>query len=107
RYVNVEPPFDMGVEAIGEVVAVGARVEGLSVGDAVTNVKLGAGYREYQVADVGKMIRVREATPEILALMASGVSAMVALERIADMKSGEIVAVSAAAGGLGHFVVQL
>lgn len=107
RYVNVVPPFDMGVEAIGEVVEVGARVEGFSVGDAVTNVKLGAGYREYQVADVGKLIRVRESSPEILALMASGISAMVALERIADMKSGETVAVSAAAGGLGHFVVQL
>lgn len=107
RYVDVVPPYDMGVEAIGEVVAIGARVEGLRVGDAVTNVKLGAGYREYQLADVGKLIRVREATPEILALMASGVSAMVALERIADMKSGETVAVSAAAGGLGHFVVQL
>jgi len=107
RYVNVVPPYDMGVEAIGEVVAVGARVEGFSVGDAVTNVKLGAGYREYQVADVGKLIRVREASPEILALMASGVSAMVALERIADMKRGETIAVSAAAGGLGHFVVQL
>jgi NADPH-dependent curcumin reductase CurA len=107
RYVDVVPPYDMGVEAIGEVVEVGARVEGFSVGDAVTNVKLGAGYREYQVADAGELIRVREPTPEILALMASGISAMVALERIADMKHGETIAVSAAAGGLGHFVVQL
>lgn len=107
RYVDVTPPYDMGVEAIGEVVAIGDRVDGFSVGDAVTNVKLGGGYREYQIADVGRLVRVRAASPEILALIASGVSAMVALERIADMKSGETVAVSAAAGGLGHFVVQL
>lgn len=107
RYVDVVPPWDMGVEAIGEVVAIGERVDGFRVGDAVTNVKLGGGYREYQIADVGRLVRVREASPEILALIASGVSAMVALERIADMKSGETVAVSAAAGGLGHFVVQL
>lgn len=107
RYVNVVPPYDMGVEAIGEVVALGAGVDGVRIGDAVANVKLGAAYREYQVADVRRVVRVREASPEILALIASGVSAMVALERIADMKSGETVAVSAAAGGLGQFVVQL
>lgn len=107
RYVNVEPPYDMGVEAIGEIVALGERVDQLRVGEAVAIVKLGGAYRDYQVADVGRVIRVREPTPEILALIASGVSAMVALERIADMKSGETVAVSAAAGGLGQFVVQL
>lgn len=107
RYVNVVPPYDMGVEAIGEVVALGAGVDGVRVGDAVANVKLGAAYREYQVADVRRVVRVREASPGILALIASGVSAMVALERIADMRSGETVAVSAAAGGLGQFVVQL
>ncbi len=107
RYVDVAPPFDMGVEAIGEVVALGERVDGIRIGDAVATVKLGCAYRDYQVVDVGKAIRVREASPEILALIASGVSAMVALERIADMKSGETVAVSAAAGGLGQFVMQL
>ena len=77
------------------------------MGDADARVKLGCAYRDYQVADALKVIRVREASPEILALIASGVSAMVALERIADMHSGETVAVSAAAGGLGSFVVQL
>lgn len=107
RYVDVVPPYDMGVEAIGEVVAIGERVDGFRVGDAVANVKLGGGYREYQIASVGRLVRVREASPEILSLIASGVSAMVALERIADMKSGETIAVSAAAGGLGQFVVQL
>jgi NADPH-dependent curcumin reductase CurA len=32
---------------------------------------------------------------------------MVGLERIGEVRSGDVVAVSAAAGGLGHFVVQL
>ena len=107
RYVDVVPPYDVGIEAIGEVVAIGERVDGLRIGDAVTNVKLGGGYRDYQVADARRVIRVREASPEILALIASGVSAMVALERIADLRSGETVAVSATAGGLGQFVMQL
>lgn len=107
RYVNIVPPFDMGIEAVGHVVAIGRGVEGFAVGDAVATTKLGTGYREYQLANVGRVIRVREATPEILSLIPTGISALVALERIGEMKSGETVAVSAAAGGIGHLVVQL
>ncbi len=107
RYVDVRPPFDMGVEAVGEIVALGAGVEGYAVGDPVATTQLGSGYREFQIAPVGRVIRVRAATPEILTLLPTGVSAMVALERVAELRSGETIAVSAAAGGLGHIVVQL
>jgi NADPH-dependent curcumin reductase CurA len=86
---------------------VGQGVAGFKVGDAVANTKLGAGYREYQVADVKRLIATREASPEITALIPTGVSAMVALERVAELRSGETVIVSAAAGGLGHLVVQI
>jgi len=107
RYLKVVPPFDMGIETVGEVVAVGAEVDHLKVGDYVAASRLGSGYRHYQVADAHRAIRVREASPEILALIPSGISAMVGLERIGEIKAGDTVAVSAAAGGLGHFVVQL
>ncbi len=107
RYVNVVPPFDMGIEAVGEVVAVGPGVSGFSIGDAVATTKLGNGYREYQLAPVERAIRVREASPEILTLVPTGISAMVGLERIGELRGGETVAVSAAAGGLGHIVVQI
>ena len=107
RYVDVKPPFDMGIESVGHVVAVGEGVTGLVEGDAIATSKLGTGYREYQLADVSRVIKVREASPQILALIPSGISAMVGLERIGEVRSGDVVAVSAAAGGLGHFVVQL
>jgi hypothetical protein len=107
RYVEVAPPFDMGIEAVGEIVAIGERVDGYRLGDAVATVKLGTAYRDHQVADVGRLIRIREPTPEILTLIPTGVSALVALERIAELGRDETVAVSAAAGGLGHIVVQL
>jgi len=106
RYVDVQPPFDMGIESVGRIVAVGAGVDDLREGDAVAASRLGSGYREYQVAAASKVIRVREPTPGILALIPTGISAMVGLERIGEAKSGDTVAVSAAAGGLGHFVVQ-
>lgn len=107
RYVDVVPPYDMGIEASGEIVALGSGVTGFKVGDTVATTKLGAGYREYQVADVKRVIATREASAEITALIPTGVSALVALEQVAELKSGETVIVSAAAGGLGHMVVQL
>jgi hypothetical protein len=107
RYVDVVPPFDMGIEAVGEVVAVGPGVAAFGVGDCVATTKLGNGYRDYQIAPVARAIRVRAATPEVLTLIPTGISAMVGLERVGEMRGGETVAVSAAAGGLGHMVVQL
>ncbi len=107
RYVDVKPPFDMGVESVGVVVAVGRGVSRLREGDCVAANRLGSGYREYQHADASRPIVVRAASPEILALVPSGISAMVGLERIGEVRAGDTVAVSAAAGGLGHFVVQL
>ena len=47
------------------------------------------------------------ASREWLALGSTGVSAFLALERVGQIKPGETVAISAAAGGLGHFLVQL
>lgn len=106
RYVDVRPPFDMGIESVGEIVAVGPEVSQWRCGDAVAVSRLGGGYREYQCVDARKPIRIRTPSPEILALIPTGVSALVGLERIGEVRAGDTVAVSAAAGGLGHFVVQ-
>ncbi|BAZ21157.1 alcohol dehydrogenase [Kalymmatonema gypsitolerans NIES-4073] len=103
----ITPPFDLGVEAVGEVVAVGDDVKDFQVGDAVVTTVRGGGYREYQAINANLAIKVREATPEVLTLMPTGVSAMVALEQVGEMKSQEVVLVTAAAGGTGHIAVQL
>ena len=107
RYVNVAPPFDMGIESVGEVAAIGAGVEGFREGDYVATSKLGSGYREYQIATPERLIKVRDASPQILTLIPTGISAMVGIERAGEMRGGETVIVSAAAGGLGHMVVQI
>jgi NADPH-dependent curcumin reductase CurA len=106
-YVNLMPPFDLGVEAVGEVVEVGDDVYNFQVGDAVATTLRGGGYREYQVIDANLAVKVREATPEVLTLMPTGTSALVALEQVGEMKSNEVVLVTAAAGGTGHIAVQL
>ncbi len=106
-YVNLITPFDLGVEAVGEVVAIGADVKDFQIGDAVVTTARGSGYREYQVIDANLAVKVRQATPELLTLMPTGVSALVALEQVGEMKSNEVVLVTAAAGGTGHIAVQL
>lgn len=106
-YVNLNPPFDLGVEAVGEVVAVGRAVSAFQIGDAVATIHRGGGYREYQTISVEQAIKVQSATPEVLTLLPTGVSALVALEQVGEMTSGETVLVTAAAGGTGHLAVQL
>lgn len=107
RYVDVVPPYDMGIESVGEIVALGTDTGDFRIGDAVATVKLGTGYREFQRATVDRLVKVREASPEVLTIVPTGVSAYVGLHHIAGMQGGETVAVSAAAGGIGHIVVQL
>ncbi len=106
-YINLIPPFDLGVEAVGKVVAMGENVKDFQIGDAVITTARGGGYREYQVINANLAVKVREATPELLTLMPTGVSALVALEQVGEMKSNEVVLVTAAAGGTGHIAVQL
>lgn len=76
RYVDVVPPYDIGIEAVGDVVAVGPGVTAFSVGDTVATTKLGNGYREYQIAPIARTIKIRAATPEILTLIPTGISAI-------------------------------
>ncbi|MEH2105362.1 zinc-binding dehydrogenase [Nostoc sp.] len=106
-YLKLIPPFDLGVEAVGKVIAIGENVKDFQIGDAVVTTWRGGGYREYQVIDENLAVKVREATPELLTLMPTGVSALVALEQVGEMKNNEVVLVTAAAGGTGHIAVQL
>jgi NADPH-dependent curcumin reductase CurA len=105
-YVKIAPPTITGVEAIGLVQAVGAGVTGFQVGDAAATVRFGGGYRETNTADAGRFAKTPGPEREWLALASTGVSAMLALD-MGEAKRGDVVAVSAAAGGLGHLIVQL
>ncbi|TRW14444.1 zinc-binding dehydrogenase [Glacieibacterium frigidum] len=106
-YVKVAPPSFTGVEAIGIVDAVGDGVSGFAVGDAAATVRFSGGYREANVGPEAQFIKAPAATREWLALASTGVSALLALDHVGQVQAGETVAVSAAAGGLGHFCVQL
>jgi NADPH-dependent curcumin reductase CurA len=105
-YVKIAPPTLTGVEAIGVVEAVGAGVTGFAVGDAAATVRFGGGYRETNTADASAFAKTPGIEREWLALASTGVSALLALD-LGEAKDGDVVAISAAAGGLGHLLVQL
>lgn len=104
---DAELPLDLGVEAAGTVVEVGADVSHLEEGDSVITSTLGGGYREYNVVRAGNAIKVPTASPEALSIVVSGLTASIGLEEVGDMSHDETVLVTAAAGGTGHYAVQL
>lgn len=106
-YVKVTLPIMTGVEAIGVVEAVGSGVTDFKPGDAAVTTRFTGGYREGNVGPAGQFTKVPAATREWLTLASTGVSALLALEHVGEAKAGETVAISAAAGGLGHLLVQL
>lgn len=106
-YVTLTVPCFTGVEALGIVEAVGPGVTSFSVGDSVVTTRFGRGYREVAIGPARDFVAVPAATPDMLALASTGVSALLALAHIGQVQDGETVAISAAAGGLGHLLVQL
>jgi len=106
-HIEIVPPVDTGVEAVGEVIACGEQVTALREGDSVASAIVGNGYCHYQVCPASSAIPIPKATPDILALLPSGVSALLALEKVGEMRPDDRVCVSAAAGGLGNIMVQL
>ncbi len=105
-YISPTPvPFDLGGEAAGEIVAVGSDVHNFKVGDHVLT--LGGGYGEYNYQRAAYAMPIPKARPEIVSLGVGGLTAIMALELVGEMKSDETVLVTAAAGGTGHYAVQL
>jgi prostaglandin reductase 3 len=99
------PPYDMGSESCGEIVAIGEGVTDWQVGDAVF--AIGGGFREYFTIPANRAIRVPVANAAAVTIGVSGLTASIALEKVGEMTQNETVLVTAAAGGTGNFVVQL
>jgi NADPH-dependent curcumin reductase CurA len=106
-YVKIRPPTFTGVEAIGVVQAVGDGVANFAPGDAAVTTRFTGGYREANTGPASNFSKAPSPDRTWLGLASTGVSALLALEHTGSVRDGETVAVSAAAGGLGHLIVQL
>ncbi|KAL3614200.1 hypothetical protein CASFOL_042274 [Castilleja foliolosa] len=99
-------PFDVGFEAVGIIAAVGDSVKHLKVGTPAAIMTYG-GYAEFTMIPSKHILPVARPDPEVVAMLTSGLTASIALEKAAQMESGKNVLVTAAAGGTGQFAVQL
>ncbi|NYV74460.1 NADP-dependent oxidoreductase [Streptomyces sp. UH6] len=83
--------------AVGEVVAVGAGSP-FRPGDLVTHL---LGWREYALLEADRCGPVGDVLPSPVAHLSSGAAAYGALTRLAELRSGDTVFVTGAAGGVG------
>lgn len=104
------PPFDAGIDALGEVVQIGSAVTDFSVGDKVITAFFGNGFREYSLIDARLAVKTNHPTKELLGAVISGAMASIMLHVVAGYTEStppQKVLVTAGLGGSGHYVVQL
>lgn len=105
-----KPPFDAGIDALGEVVQVGSAVRDFAVGDQVVTAFFGNGFREYSLIDSRFAAKITEPSRERLGLVISGTMASIMLRVVAGYKETtprQRILVTAGVGDVGHYVVQL
>lgn len=105
-----EPPFVPGLEAAGEVVAVGAGVDHVQPGDAVVaGARQGGALARMMLAQAREVRRMPANLDwaEAAAYSTVGITAWVALVQRAQLGAGEILLVHGAGGGTGLAAVQL
>jgi NADPH:quinone reductase len=107
---QVKPPlpFSPGVEIAGTVVAVGPGSP-YKVGDRLAAPCNFGGFAEYAIAprDGSQLLPAEMPSHDGVAMLTTYPTAYLALRKRAAMKPGELVLVTAAAGGVGSAVVHL
>jgi len=104
-----DPPFIPGMEAAGEIVALGAGVAGFAPGDAVVAGTGLGGFAQMCLASAAA-VRHRPAALDVAqaaTFQAAYLTAYVALVRRARLEPGETLLVHGAAGGVGLAAVDL
>lgn len=105
-------PLVLGFDVAGEVAAVGPEVADFEPGDpvyAMLDSRHGGGYAEYAVTGQATAAWKPEALSweEAAAVPMAALTALQALRDLAGLQDGDRIAITGAAGGVGHFAVQL
>jgi NADPH:quinone reductase-like Zn-dependent oxidoreductase len=105
-------PLILGWDASGVVEAVGSGVHRLKIGDAVysrPDIARDGGYAEHMVARESE-VALKPSSLDHIQAAAVPLAALTAWQSLfdaADLSAGQRVLIHAAAGGVGHFAVQL
>ncbi|WP_345814256.1 quinone oxidoreductase [Paraburkholderia sp. PREW-6R] len=103
-------PGGLGMEAAGEVNAVGPGVTDLSVGDRVAYVARPPGaYTQERVLPAAQVVKVPDGLTDEQAasVMLQGLTAQYLLRRTYPVKAGDTILIQAAAGGVGLLMCQM
>jgi NADPH:quinone reductase-like Zn-dependent oxidoreductase/acyl carrier protein len=96
-----------GLECAGEVAAIGPDVSGFSEGDRVLAMAPGA-FAHFTMVPAVRALHYAGLEPEEAATVPSAfLTAVYALEMLADLRPGERVLIHAASGAVGHAAVQI
>ena len=105
----VEPPLVIGLEAAGEVIAVGPGVTDLKLGDRVAYASppLGA-YAAERLIAADRVVKIPDSIDDqtAAAMMLQGMTVEYLIRRTYKVKAGETVLWHAAAGGVGLMACQ-
>lgn len=104
-HVKTPPPFIPGGEAAGEIIALGAEVNGLAIGDRVL---CGGGFAEETVQPAASVVKLPSTVSfeAAAAFRSNYTTAYYALQR-ARLQPGETLLVHGAAGGVGLATVDM
>ena len=101
-------PFIPGMEAVGVVEAIGAGVQGLSVGDRVAYGRNMGGYTQARLIAADALIKVPDnlEDKQVASVMLQGMTTEYLLQRTYPVKSGDTILFHAASGGVGLMACQ-
>ncbi|UTW65076.1 zinc-binding dehydrogenase [bacterium SCSIO 12643] len=102
-------PSILGYEAVGHISKVGNNVTQFKVGDRVLAFTRFGAYAEYCVAPIEAVVLLPSEIPNdaATALATQYCTAIYAAKRMANIQKSERVLIHAAAGGVGHALIQL
>lgn len=107
-YPLAKLPAVIGMEAAGEVEAVGEDVDDFKPGDRVSHCMVVGAYAEKMVIAADRLVRLADHTPDEVAAAATlqGLTAHYLLHESWKLEAGQTVLVQAAAGGVGLLLCQ-
>lgn len=105
----VEYPFTPGTEGMGVVAAVGSAVRNFMPGDRITTTQASGTYADAFLVDADKAIRVPDGISDEVAaaIPGQGLTAHYLVRSTYPVRQGDVAVITAAAGGVGGFAVQL
>ncbi len=106
---RTDPPFVLGAEGAGTVVAVGSDVKDLSVGDHVAWAGQGSSYAEQVALAANRVVPVPDGMNLQVAAAAilQGMTAHYLCTSTYPVREGDVTVVHAAAGGVGLLLTQM